>query len=138
MKLYWLRGGEEVEVEMGAVIGEEGKGTTVNMRFVTDNNEFKLGERVNLTTQQFIDIGWGCWVACPRTGREASGRFPANALMPLAALLRHSRSSGRPIGTVSSRVCGPSEGRGVQTERSAWAPWTPLPLKIRTAVGATL
>lgn len=62
LKIFWTNSkGEEIEIEGVAMIGETGRKTPISVRLVTDVREFKLGERVVITAQEFADIGTGCW-----------------------------------------------------------------------------
>ena len=60
--IVYTKGGEEVEVRAGELIeGEDGGGARVGLRMGTGSREFKLGERVQFSADEFQEIGFGCW-----------------------------------------------------------------------------
>lgn len=71
LKVFYERGGEEVEVRVGEVIeGEDGEGVLVHMRMITEMREYSLGERVEFSSQEFHEIGFGCWAFATELGRK--------------------------------------------------------------------
>ena len=62
MMLFYERGGQEIEIRIGERIeGEDGEGVHVFMRMITDTREFRVGERISFSADEFDEIGYGCW-----------------------------------------------------------------------------
>jgi hypothetical protein len=58
LKMFVMQGGAEIELQIGHHVEAD---TRIGIRNVTDEWEFKLGERVTFNSEEFHDIGFGCW-----------------------------------------------------------------------------
>lgn len=62
LEIFYMRGGKEIEVRAGEPIeGDDGGGATIKMRMGTGSREFRLGQRVLFSADEFQEIGLGCW-----------------------------------------------------------------------------
>jgi hypothetical protein len=76
-KLYFEKGGKEIEIEAGTVVegDDAGQGVAIKFKFVPESREFRVGEKIEFTAEQFNDIGWGCWAFA----NELIGKLPKPA-----------------------------------------------------------
>ena len=58
LKLFCEDAGREIELSRGSMVEKD---TTVLMKVVVAEREFKLGDRVTFNADEFHDIGFGCW-----------------------------------------------------------------------------
>jgi hypothetical protein len=74
MKIFYLRNGEEIELQKGAVIEPEDGQThaQVLMRIETRDRIFKLGDRLAFTLAQFNEITFACFYL----GQQLVTRLP--------------------------------------------------------------
>jgi hypothetical protein len=63
-KLYYEKGGEEIEVAPGTKVEPDGPEESVMIkgRLVVQDREFKLGEQIVFKREEFYDVAWGCWL----------------------------------------------------------------------------
>jgi hypothetical protein len=62
LEIFYMKGGKEIEIRAGELIeGEDGEGAMICLRMGTGTREFKLGERVLFSADEFQEIGLGCW-----------------------------------------------------------------------------
>jgi hypothetical protein len=54
--------GEEVEVHKGHVVEAEGRQVMLKAKRVVQELSFKVGDRVQITAEDFFQIGFGCWL----------------------------------------------------------------------------
>jgi hypothetical protein len=61
LMIFYTKAGKEIEVRAGKIIeGENGQGAHVSLRMTTDSREFKVGERIVFSADEFEEIGMGC------------------------------------------------------------------------------
>lgn len=82
IRVFYSRGGEEVEVVPGSVI-EPGSGeshATLMMRLDLRERRYKLGERLTLTAADFNEIAFACF----QFGSLLASRLPTTGVSPSA------------------------------------------------------
>jgi hypothetical protein len=63
LMLFYTKAGREIELQVGEVIeGEDDQEeVSIFMKMTTETREFKVGERISFSADEFEEIGYGCW-----------------------------------------------------------------------------
>ena len=67
MKMFFDDPEGETEIGVGAFVAKD---TVIKMKVVTETREYKIGDRIVFTADEFNDVGWGCWVFADDLGKK--------------------------------------------------------------------
>ena len=61
------REGKEEEIGIGSVVEKD---SVLRIGFASEHREFKPADKIIITSQDFCDIGWGCWAFADELGKK--------------------------------------------------------------------
>jgi hypothetical protein len=82
MKAFYLRNGEEVELEPGHRVdpGDNREMVDIQMRLEEKERSFEVGKRITFTSAEFSEIAFACYFL----GQQLSSRLPKPILAEAA------------------------------------------------------
>jgi hypothetical protein len=75
LKLFYEKGGAEIEIHKGHIVEPDGDHAVIKAKRVINERSFNVGDRIQISAEDFFEIGLGCWLFA----QDLVGKLPKPA-----------------------------------------------------------